>query len=304
MSNPDPAANHSPPAGRAGLVYGISAYTLWGIFPLYFRAIAHVPPLTVLCHRVLWSGLFLWLVVLIRRETAAIGPVVAHRRKLIQLTAASVLLALNWLIFIYAVATKQVLEASLGYFINPLLSVALGILFLRERLRPWQWVAVLFAVLGILNQAIRTAILPWIPLSLAITFGLYGFVRKKVALNSLHSLLVETTVLFPVAAAYLLLWPAAPHSGTTWALLSASGVITAIPLLLFGAAVVRLQLSTIGFLQYIGPTLQFAVATWIIGEEINRVRLTSFFLCWIGIVIYIVDSLVAQKPQPVADEPE
>lgn len=289
---------------QAGLVYGVSAYTLWGVFPLYFRALAHVPPLTVLCHRVIWSGVFLWALILVRREWGGLRPVLAGGGNLAMLAVASVLLALNWLIFIYAVATKQVLEASLGYFINPLLSVALGILFLRERLRPWQWVAVSFATLGILNQALRTSTLPWIPLSLALTFGLYGFVRKKADLNSLHSLLIETTVLLPLAAVYLWWAPHAGFSGVTWGFLSASGVITAIPLLLFGAAVVRLRLSTMGFLQYIGPTLQFVVATWLIGEELSRVRLMSFVLCWVGIGVYVADSIVSRKPQPVADEPE
>jgi chloramphenicol-sensitive protein RarD len=208
------------------------------------------------------------------------------------------------LIFIYAVGSRQVLQASLGYFINPLFSIALGMLFLHERLRRWQWVAVGIAALAILNLALRGAGLPWIAVSLAVTFGLYGLVRKKLDINSLHALLIETTLLFPVSAVLLAFLPTGQTTTMTWGLLTLLGVVTAVPLLLFGAAVRRLSMSTIGFLQYVGPTLQFGVATLVFREPLDRAKLASFVLCWIAIAIYLVDSIRRRVPQPVADEPD
>jgi chloramphenicol-sensitive protein RarD len=226
-------------------------------------------------------------------------------RNLLLLSAGAVLIALNWLIFIYAVGSGQTLQASLGYFINPLFSIALGMCFLGERLRKWQWVAVLIATGAVLNLAVRGSGFPWIAVSLAISFGLYGLVRKKLDVNSLHGLLVESAILLPIAVILLIIMPGAKLSANTWLLLSLSGVITAVPLLLFGAAVRRLQLSTLGFLQYIGPTLQFLLAICVFQETLNQTRLLSFALCWLAIAIYVVDSVLNRRPAPaVAAEPE
>jgi chloramphenicol-sensitive protein RarD len=220
------------------------------------------------------------------------------------LLGGSILIALNWLIFIYAVGSHQTLEASLGYFINPLLSVALGVICLRERLRGWQWVAVLIAGVAVAHLALRGIGLPWIAVSLACTFGFYGLVRKKVDINSLHGLLVETAILLPVALVMLAVVPARTIPTATLGILSLSGIITAVPLLMFGAALRRLKLSTIGFLQYVGPTLQLLVAIAVFHESLDHVKLTSFALCWLGIAIYTADSVLTRHPQPVADEPE
>lgn len=289
---------------RAGLLYGISAYVMWGIFPLYFHAVAQVSPLVVVCHRIVWSALLLALVVSGRKEWFAIWPVLRSRRQVLLLSAGAVLIALNWLIFIYAVGSGQTLQASLGYFINPLLSIALGMLFLRERLRGWQWLAVLIAAVAVANLALRGAGFPWIAVSLALTFGFYGLVRKKVDIHSLHGLLVETSVLAPLALVMLKALPTGPLSAGTWGLLSMAGVITTVPLLCFGAAVRRLKLSTVGFLQYIGPTLQFLVAVCLFHEPLDRAKLGSFALCWLAIAVYVADSLLARQPQAVSDEPE
>jgi chloramphenicol-sensitive protein RarD len=292
------------PRARAGLFYGAGAYVMWGFIPLYFRALAAVSPIVVLCHRVVWSVLFLVVVVSWRREWSRIGPVLRNRRQLALLGLGAVLIAMNWLIFIYAVASRQLLQASLGYFINPLLSIALGMIFLQERLRRWQWVAVGLALLGVINLAWRGPGLPWIALSLAGSFGFYGLVRKKVDIDSLHGLLVETAILLP-ASAIVLVRPGAPATSTgTLALLSLSGVITAVPLLLFGAGLRRLPLSTMGFLQYAGPTLQFLVALLVFAEPLDQAKLGSFVLCWSAIAVYVADSILARRPQPVADEPE
>lgn len=289
---------------RAGLVYGLSAYTMWGFIPLYFRALAPVPPLVILCHRILWSALFMALVVTVRGEWKSIWPALQGRRSVLLLLSGSVLIALNWLIFIYSVATHQLLQASLGYFINPLLSIALGVVFLRERLRGWQWLAVGVAVAAVLNLALRGNGFPWIAVSLACSFGFYGLVRKSVDINSLHGLTIESAFLLPVSLVALELLPATETSVGTWGLLSLSGVITAVPLLFFGAALRRLQLSTMGFLQYVGPTLQFTVATVLFHEPLDHAKLISFVLCWLAIGLYVLDTVLSRQPQPVADEPE
>ena len=289
---------------QAGLFYGLGAYSLWGVFPLYFHALSKVAPWIVLCHRIVWSVLFLALVVSARGEWKAIGPILRSRRNVLLLSAGAVLIAVNWLIFIYAVGSHQVLETSLGYFINPLLSIALGMVFLRERLRGWQWVAVAIAGVAVANLALRGTGFPWIAVSLACSFGFYGLVRKKVDINSLHGLLVETAILFPVALAVLAAVPARTISPGTLGLLSMSGIITAVPLLMFGAALRRLQLSTIGFLQYISPTLNLLVAIVIFHEPLDRIKLTSFVLCWLGIAVYTTDSVLTRHPQAVANEPE
>ena len=291
-------------SSRAGLLYGVGAYSMWGVFPLYFHALAAVPPWVVLCHRIAWSSLFLALVVTVRGEWRAVRPILRSRRNVVFLSAGSVLIALNWLLFIYAVGSRQVVETSLGYFINPLLSVALGMIFLRERLRRWQWVAVGIAGGAVANLAVRGTGFPWLAVSLAGTFGFYGLVRKRVDINSLHGLLVETSLLVPVALAALAIVPARPISGAELALLSPLGILTAVPLLMFGAALRQLKLSTVGFLQYIGPTGQLLVAVLVFHEPLDRVQITSFVLCWLGIAVYTADSVLTRHPQPVADEPE
>jgi chloramphenicol-sensitive protein RarD len=277
---------------------------MWGIFPLYFHLLSAVPSWVVLCHRVLWSVLFLGVVVSVRREWRAILVTLRDRRKMVLLAGGGMLIALNWLIFIYSVASHQVLQASLGYFINPLLSVALGMIFLRERLRGWQWLAVLIAGAAVANLALHSADLPWVAVSLAATFGFYGLVRKKVDINSLHGLLIETTIILPAALVALALLPSGTMPRATLGILSLSGVLTAVPLLMFGAAVRRLTLATVGFLQYIGPTLQFLVAVLLLHEPLEHSKLGSFILCWIGIAVYTTDSLLSRRPQAVADEPE
>ncbi len=300
----DPAPLSGSRKSRSGLVCGLAAYTAWGFIPLYFRAVSHVPPAIVLCHRILWSVLFLVIVVSFRQEWASVWPVLKNRRRLGLLSAGAGLIAINWLVFIYAVINRQLLQASLGYFINPLLSIFLGMIFLHERLRGGQWLAVFIAGVAVANLALRSASFPWIALSLAASFGFYGLVRKKVDIDSLHALLVETTILFPVALLFLALPAAHQISSGTLGLLSLSGVITALPLLLFGVALRRLKLSTMGFLQYAGPTLQFLVAIVLFHEPLGGARLASFVLCWLAIAVYVTESIRTRQPQAVADEPD
>jgi chloramphenicol-sensitive protein RarD len=295
------ARRHS---SRAGLAYGLAAYSMWGVFPLYFHLLSAVAPWIVLCHRIFWSVLFLALVVSVRGEWKAIRPILRSRRNMLFLSAGGVLIALNWLIFIYGVGSRQVVEVSLGYFINPLLSIVLGMVFLGERLRRWQWVAVLIAGTAVANLALRGAGFPWIAVSAASTFGFYGLVRKKVDINSLHGLLVETAIVCPLAVTALAVVPARAIPPARLGLLSLLGILTAVPLLMFGAALRRLKLTTVGFLQYVGPTGQLLVAVAVFHEPLDRVRLASFALCWLGIAVYTADSVLTRHPAAVADEPE
>jgi chloramphenicol-sensitive protein RarD len=305
QTQPQASASASASASsRVGLLYGFGAYFSWGFVPLYFHALADVSPWIILCHRVLWAGLFLGLIVSARREWKLIWPVVRRGRCVLLLSLGAVLIAVNWLVFIYAVNTRQVLQASLGYFINPLFSIALGVIFLKERLRSWQWLAVAIAAAAVANRALRGARFPWIAISLAGSFGFFGLVRKKIDIHSLHGLLVETAILLPVAVAVLATSPAARTSPATLTLLSLSGIVTAVPLLMFGAAVRRLPLSTMGFLQYVGPSLQFLVAIALFHEPLDAAKLASFILCWVGIAVYVADSILTRNPCPVADEPE
>ena len=294
----------TPRSSRGGLAYGLSAYVMWGFIPIYFRAVSHIPPLIVLCHRVCWSVVFMSLVVSIRAEWKAIWPVVQNRRNVLLLSSGAILIAINWLTFIFAVTNGHLLQASLGYFINPLFSIALGMFFLRERLHGWQWLAVGIAGAAVVNLTLRGGGFPWVAVLLAVSFGLYGLVRKKVDVNSLHGLTIESMILFPIAILMLGVMPAAKLSASNWGLLSLSGICTAFPLLFFGAALRRLSLSTLGFLQYIGPTLQFLVAIWLFHEPLDKVKLASFLLCWLAIAVYIVDSLIYRRLPTVADEPE
>jgi chloramphenicol-sensitive protein RarD len=290
-------------SSRSGLLCGLAAYIAWGFIPLYFRAVSDVSPFIVLCHRIFWSVLFLVVVISVRNQWAMIWPVFRNRRSMMLLSAGAAFIAINWLIFIYSVISHQVLQSSLGYFINPLFSILLGMIFLGERLRRWQWVAVIIAGVGVLNLALRSDRLPWIALSLAGSFGLYGLVRKKVDIDSLHGLLVETSVLLPIALIVLALPAARQISAHSLGLLSLSGVITAVPLLFFGIALRRLKLSTMGFLQYVGPTLQFLVALFVFHEALDQAKLVSFTLCWLAIGVYAADSILTRQPQ-VCEEPE
>jgi len=291
-------------SSRTGLLCGLASYVCWGFIPLYFHAVSEVPPIVVLCHRIVWSVLFLIIVISLRSDWRLVWPVLRNRQAMLLLSAGAALIAVNWLVFIYAVMSKQLLQASLGYFINPLLSIVLGMVFLRERLRGWQWLAVGLGGVAVLNLAFRTGGFPWIALSLAGSFGFYGLVRKKVQIDSLRSLLVETIILLPPAAVVLALPLAHRVSPGAFGLLSLAGIVTAVPLILFGAALQRLTLSTMGFLQYVGPTLQFLVAIVAFHEALDPARLISFGLCWLAIAVYATDSVVTRDPQPVADEPE
>ncbi|MCS0591058.1 EamA family transporter RarD [Massilia norwichensis] len=283
---------------RTGILSASLAFLCWGLFPLYFHAIGEVPPLQILAHRMLWSLLFLVIVLAVRKQWAWLA-VLRQPRVFGSFVASAVLLSLNWLIYIWAVNNHHVIEASLGYFINPLVNISLGYLLLKERLRPAQWMAIAVAALGVGWLTWQAGTVPWIALALALTFGGYGLLRKTAALGALEGLSFETMVLFPVAAAYVV-WLTMhgqnafinTDSTSTQLLLAAAGPITAIPLLLFASGARQIPLSVLGLLQYLSPTLQFLLGVWLFHEPFTPDRLIGFVLIWAALALFAIEGLL------------
>ena len=289
-----------------GIVYAALAYLCWGLFPLYFKVLKDVPSLEVVAHRTVWSLLFVSLLLLGLRRLAWLGPVLHRPRVLAVFMWSATLLVINSLSYIWAVQNSHVLDASLGYFINPLINVALGFVFLRERPRPVQWIAVAMAAAGVLWLTVQTGRLPWIALVLALSFGLYGLVRKTAPLGALEGLGLETLLMAPVAAAALVFWTSQGTSafaiGETstlvWLLLA--GPITAVPLLLFAAGARRLPLTTLGLVQYISPTMQFVLGVWLFHEPLAPARMMAFALIWAALAVYSAEGLWRSRQRPAA----
>jgi chloramphenicol-sensitive protein RarD len=279
------------------MLYAASAYALWGVFPLYFKSLQEVPPLEILLHRMVWSLAFVALVLGWKRQWAWLGEVLRKPKVVLGFTASALLLAGNWFIYIWAVNNGNVVEASLGYFINPLFNVLLGSLLLHERLRRVQWCAVALAACGVAWLTWQAGHLPWIALMLAATFGLYGLLRKTASLGALEGLALETLVLFPVAFGYLVFLALQGHnsfasaSTSTQLLLAAAGPITAVPLLLFASGARRIPLSLLGLLQYIGPTIQLLLGVWLYHEPFGGARLAGFALIWGALAVYSLEGL-------------
>jgi chloramphenicol-sensitive protein RarD len=282
-----------------GILYGIAAYGSWGIFPLYFKTVSSVPPVEVLGHRALWSFVMLAVLVGLLGRWTEVWRELHSRKLLLMLALSTLFIAANWLMFIYAVTSGQVLQASLGYFINPLVNVLLGVLFLRERLRPRQMLSIGLALIGVLVLTAFVGKVPWVALTLALTFSFYALMRKLMPVDGFVSLAVETLLMVPVALAYLGYLAATsshePLRLSTVGLLMLSGPITTVPLLFFGAAARRLRLSTMGILQYLSPTLQFLLAVLAFGESFSSAQLLSFACIWAAVLIYATDSLRAVR---------
>lgn len=290
-----PVPSAATESARVGVAYGLAAYLAWGLAVLYFKAIARVPAFEILAHRIVWSAPLLVAWLAWRGRLREIRPALADRRTLLTLFASTALIATNWLLFIRAVSSGHVVEASLGYYINPLVSVLLGMVFLRERLRPAQWASVLLAAAGVAYFALTLGSLPAIALVLAVTFGLYGLLRKTVRVDGALGLTVETSLLFPVALAFLLARGAEKDlvfgdGAAITALLLAAGIVTTLPLLWFTNAVRRLRLATIGFLQYLAPTIQLLLAVALYGEPFTRTHLVTFACIWIALANYSADA--------------
>ncbi|GHE19488.1 EamA family transporter RarD [Halomonas urumqiensis] len=288
--NSSPTSPGDKETGK-GIAFGLGAYIAWGCFPLFFALFQGVPAFEILMHRILWSCLFLvGLVTLLRRWTPVREALGAPRR-LGRVLGCAVLIAINWGIYIYAVETRHVLQASLGYFMTPLVNVALGMLVLRETMHRMQGAAVALAVLAIAIQLVMLGELPWISLALAFSFGTYGLLRKQVPLDGLSGLFVETLLLMPLALASLAWVGQAGQSHflelpRNSVLLVTSGVITALPLLAFAGAARRLRLATLGFLMYLNPSIQFFIALLVFDEPLSGAQLVTFLLIWTGLVLY------------------
>lgn len=275
-----------------GVTFGLAAYVMWGCFPLFFALFDGVPAVEILTHRILWSCLFLVLLISLLKRWAPVKTALGQPRLLARVLLCALLIAFNWGIYIYAVESKHVLQASLGYFLTPLVNVALGVMVLHETLKRLQLVALGLASIGIAAQFTLLGELPWISLLLALSFGGYGLFRKQVALDGLSGLFVETLLLLPLAL-IALTWLSASGASHFLAedlyitgLLLASGVLTALPLMAFAGAARRLRLATLGFLMYINPTLQFFIALLVFGEPLSKVQLATFAFIWAGLALY------------------
>ena len=280
----------------AGALFALAAFGLWGINPVYFKAVDHIPELEVLAHRVVWTVALLAALVTATGGWTTVARALRDRQTLAMLGLSAALISANWFIYIWAVVAERVLETSLGYFINPLISVLLGVLVLRERLSPLQGVAVALAGLGVLNLSLEAAGLPWVALSLAVTFGFYGLIRKTVRIGSVEGLLVETSLMLPAAMVYLLVMGGrsgvfGSGSAADVLLLLAAGLVSAIPLLCFTSAARRLPLSTIAMFQYLAPSAQFLLAVFAFGELFTRAHLVTFLCIWAALGIFTLDSL-------------
>jgi chloramphenicol-sensitive protein RarD len=281
---------------RTGFALGLSAYFVWGVLPLYFKALAAVAPTEIVAHRIIWSILFLAPLVLFGRRLAGVADAIRTPRVAMVLALTAALIGINWLVYIYAVVRGHVLEASLGYYLNPLVNVMLGVLVLKERLSAVQKGAVALAAVAVAFLALRSGGAIWISLTLAFTFALYGFLRKVAPVEALEGLAVETIFLAPIALGWIL-WlqrhgqSAFLHDRPTDALLIFGGALTALPLLLFTAAAKRLPYSTLGFLQYVAPSLQFLLAVAIFGEPLTAAHLVCFGAIWTSLGLFVGEGI-------------
>jgi chloramphenicol-sensitive protein RarD len=292
---------------KKGTWYAIGAYTIWGLLPVYWKWLKHVPALQLLGHRILWSFIALLIVIVVSGRWKAFSAAVRQPRVLRLYLVAAVLLGINWLTYVWAVNAGFIVETSLGYFINPLLSVVMGVIFLGERLRVGQWIPVGLAAIGVFYLTFVYGSLPWIALTLALSFGIYGLMKKLAPLGSLDGLTVETGILFLPALAYLVF---ADRTGTgaflhtsvvSDLLLIGAGLMTTIPLLMFAAATQRIPLSVVGILQYIAPTLQFLLGVLVYGEPFSWARMVGFAIVWVALIIFAVEGMLARRGRAAAE---
>jgi chloramphenicol-sensitive protein RarD len=293
-----------------GLWYALGAYAAWGLFPIYWKWLQRVDAAQLIGHRIGWSFILLIIFIAFSRQFKAFRQAASNRRVFMLYSIAAVLIGVNWLIYVWAVNANFIVETSLGYFINPLLSVLMGVIFLRERLRPFQWVPVALAASGVIYLAVAYGRLPWIALTLAFSFGTYGLVKKLAPLGSLYGLTLETGILFIPAVTYLFYVDrtgagAFLHSNlTTNLLLIGAGVVTTIPLLMFASAAQRLPLSMIGIMQYIAPTTQFLLGVLVYKEPFDQTHLIGFGIVWIALILFAGENLWARSTISAEPIPE
>lgn len=299
--SPAPVANASADHALAGVLNALGCFGIWGLFPIYFKLIGQVPALEVLAHRILWSVIVLLALILVQGQWSALQAEFRDRRRLRFYLLTTLLISSNWLLYIWAVQQGRILEASFGYYINPLVNVALGVLFLHERMNARQWAAIALAAFGVLILIVGYGLIPWISLFLAWSFGSYGMLRKKAGHAAALGLGVETALLAPVALLFLLML-AARGTGAFGAgdahtdmLLLASGLITVVPLLMFLKATRLLRLSTVGLIQYMTPTLQFLLAVAVYREPFTMIHLAAFGCIWLALALYSADAWFSHR---------
>jgi chloramphenicol-sensitive protein RarD len=296
---------------KRGVWYAVAAYTLWGVFPIYIKLLQSVPAVEILAHRMVWSLVFVTALLTIQRHWAWVRTVIARPAMLGRFVATATVVTMNWGVYIWAINSNRVVDASLGYFINPLVNVLLGALLLGERMRPVQWAAVAVAASGVVWLTVQAGTLPWIGLVLAVSFGTYGLLRKTATLGALEGLTLETALLFPLAFGYLV-WLALHQQNTfveastsmRW-LLVAAGPVTAVPLLLFAAGARRIPFTLLGLLQYIGPSLQLLLGVWLYHEPFAPAKAAGYALIWAALALYTAESLWQNwRRVPAAADPQ
>lgn len=286
-----------------GLFYGIAAYLMWGFFPLYWHALDHISAGEILIHRIVWSFVFLIILLTIRKNWGWIKGVIKAPKTLLFLFLAATLLSINWFIYIWGVNSGFVVETSLGYFINPLVNVLFGVIFFKEKIRIGQWLAIGFATIGVLYLTFGYGSFPWIALSLAVSFGFYGVLKKLTSLQAVESLSIEMSVLvIPAILAWYVMYTRGAaqflvSDSTTIILLVLGGVVTIVPLIFFSAAAQLVPLSMLGILQYIAPTFQFLIGVFIFSEPFNPERLVGFVLIWIALLLYSLEGYYQRRSQ-------
>ena len=286
---------------KKGIWYAVGAYSAWGLFPIYWKWLHQVPALQLIAHRIAWSFILLAIILFITRQWKAFHAVALHKREVFIYLASAIFLGINWLTYVWAVNAGYVVESSLGYFINPLFSVLLGVVFLHEHLRPWQWVLIGLAGMGVIYVAVSYGQFPWIALTLAGSFGIYGLIKKTAPLGSLYGLTLETGLLFLPAVGYLVFLQSAGQGAfvtggaLTSLLLAGAGPVTTIPLLLFASGVQRVRLSTVGILQYITPTLQFLLGVLVYREPFSRAHLVGFCIVWGALILFWLEGFLAGR---------
>jgi chloramphenicol-sensitive protein RarD len=293
-----------------GILYAFGAYFIWGLFPIYWKLLKHVPAMQLIGHRIAWSFILLALILAVTRKWRELLTLSADRKVIRIYFIAAVLVGFNWFIYVWSVNAGYIVEASLGYFINPLLTVLLGVIFLRERLRLYQWISVSCAIAGVICLAVTYGRLPWIALGLAFTFGFYSLVKKIATLNPVNGLTLETGILFIPALIFLIFQDylgqgAFLHRGIVLDLLMAgAGLVTTVPLLMFAAAARRIQLSTMGIMHYITPTCQFLLGVFVYKEAFSATQALGYAIVWIGLIIFAVEGILARRVIPPAAVPE
>lgn len=287
-----------------GTWYAIAAYVAWGILPLYWKALKHVPAREILAYRIIWSFIFLFLFNTIRKRWPEFRQAYANKRNMVSSLISAVIIVSVWYIYILAMITDHVVEASMGYYINPLISVVLGMIFLKERLTLWQNIAFVLAILGVVILTVEFGRIPWIALSLAVGFGLYGLMRKTSRVGSIKGLTAETAILSPLALVYILFLlygrtgSVVDATVATHLLLMGAGIVTAVPLVWFAKGARRIPLSMIGFLQYLAPTISLLLGVFVFKEPFTSVHLVSFGLIWVALIIYTVSQVRRMKRVP------